>query len=40
MPNLRMPLIFDTLVMFSFTSAAMTADIEKAFHQIAVEESV
>ena len=34
-----MPLIWDTLVRFRLNSVAMTADIEKAFHQIAVEES-
>ena len=34
-----MPLIFDTLVRFRLKSVAMTADVEKAFHQIAVEES-
>ena len=34
-----MPLIFDTLVRFRLKSVAMTADVEKAFRQISVEES-
>ena len=34
-----MPLIFNTHVRFRLYSVAITADIEKVFHQIAVDES-